>query len=201
MNNDVIDYDTLEMLAKASKRNVIGEVAKGIAYGMKGQVYEPKNTARDLLKDIMMKRLYTKTPQRRWQPQTMDEAIAFERERHKIREATPKPPSDKEVYREELRKSQRAVATGESTVDKELARLDDLYPDVDFNKDFRWKLKRIGAPTAPVAQKPASFNPIESLRNFLKGQQKSPYAEYPDAFQENGVWKVLRDGQKYRVED
>lgn len=30
---------------------------------------------------------------------------------------------------------------------------------------------------------------------------KSPYPEYPDAFMENGVWKVIRDGTKYRIED
>lgn len=29
---------------------------------------------------------------------------------------------------------------------------------------------------------------------------KSPYKEYPDAFQEDGVWKVLKNGKKYRIE-
>ena len=29
---------------------------------------------------------------------------------------------------------------------------------------------------------------------------KSPYPEYPDAFLEDGVWKVTRDGKKYRIE-
>jgi hypothetical protein len=33
------------------------------------------------------------------------------------------------------------------------------------------------------------------------GAQKSPYSEYPDAFQENGIWKVVRDGKKYRIEE
>lgn len=28
----------------------------------------------------------------------------------------------------------------------------------------------------------------------------SPYPEYPDAFQEEGVWKLIRDGKKYRIE-
>lgn len=32
-------------------------------------------------------------------------------------------------------------------------------------------------------------------------QEPSPYTEYPDAFKENGVWKVIRKGQKYRVEE
>ncbi len=31
-------------------------------------------------------------------------------------------------------------------------------------------------------------------------KEKSPYPEYPDAFLEDGVWKVTRDGKKYRIE-
>ncbi len=31
--------------------------------------------------------------------------------------------------------------------------------------------------------------------------KKSPYSQYPDAFLENGVWKVIKDGVKYRIED
>jgi len=33
------------------------------------------------------------------------------------------------------------------------------------------------------------------------GQEQSPYPEYPDAFLENGVWKVTRNGKKYRIEE
>lgn len=33
-----------------------------------------------------------------------------------------------------------------------------------------------------------------------EGKEKSPYPEYPDAFLENGVWKVIKDGKKYRIE-
>ena len=32
-------------------------------------------------------------------------------------------------------------------------------------------------------------------------QELSPYPEYSDAFKENGVWKVIRKGQKYRIEE
>jgi hypothetical protein len=32
-------------------------------------------------------------------------------------------------------------------------------------------------------------------------QESSPFPDYPDAFKENGVWKVIRKGQKYRVEE
>jgi len=31
--------------------------------------------------------------------------------------------------------------------------------------------------------------------------QKSPYPDYPDAFLEGGVWKVIRGGKKYRIEE
>ena len=34
-----------------------------------------------------------------------------------------------------------------------------------------------------------------------KTKQKSPYPDYPNAFLEGGVWKVLVDGVKYRIED
>lgn len=32
-------------------------------------------------------------------------------------------------------------------------------------------------------------------------KDESPYEDYPDAFQEDGVWKVMRDGKKYRIEE
>jgi hypothetical protein len=31
-------------------------------------------------------------------------------------------------------------------------------------------------------------------------EEKSPYPEYPEAFLEDGVWKVIRDGKTYRIE-
>jgi hypothetical protein len=33
-----------------------------------------------------------------------------------------------------------------------------------------------------------------------EGGEKSPYPEYPDAFLEDGVWKVIKGGKKYRIE-
>lgn len=33
------------------------------------------------------------------------------------------------------------------------------------------------------------------------GFDKSPYREYPDAFLENGQWKVIRNNRKYRIEE
>ena len=37
--------------------------------------------------------------------------------------------------------------------------------------------------------------------NVKADQEQSPYAEYPDAFLEGGIWKVIRDGKKYRIEE
>jgi len=31
--------------------------------------------------------------------------------------------------------------------------------------------------------------------------EKSPYQDYPDAFKESGVWKVVRNNKKYRLEE
>ncbi len=43
---------------------------------------------------------------------------------------------------------------------------------------------------------------ISNLRGRLEEKkQKSPYPEYPNAFLEGGIWKVMRGGKKYRVED
>lgn len=33
-----------------------------------------------------------------------------------------------------------------------------------------------------------------------EAEKESPYPEYPDAFKEDGMWKVIRDGKKYRIE-
>jgi len=52
-------------------------------------------------------------------------------------------------------------------------------------------------PNDPVfTDKLSQFN-IEGVG----GKRKSPYKEYPDAFQEGGVWKVMRGGKKYKVQE
>jgi len=38
-------------------------------------------------------------------------------------------------------------------------------------------------------------------KNIDTAKGKSPYKQWPDAFQEDGVWKVMVDGKKYRIED
>lgn len=47
----------------------------------------------------------------------------------------------------------------------------------------------------------ASGIKAESILNQYKGRTESPYPEYPDAFLENGIWKVIKDGKKYRIEE
>ena len=51
----------------------------------------------------------------------------------------------------------------------------------EYKKHIYLKKKTGVAPTAPTTS-------------------KSPYQEYPDAFLEGGVWKVMRNGKKYRIE-
>ncbi len=56
-------------------------------------------------------------------------------------------------------------------------------------------------PSVAITQKLSKLiNPGQSGQS-QSGAQKSPYSEYPDAFQEDGVWKVVRDGKKYRIEE
>jgi len=46
------------------------------------------------------------------------------------------------------------------------------------------------------------FKTIPAKPGKFKGEKgKSPYKEWPDAFVEDGVWKVIIDGKKYRIED
>ena len=52
------------------------------------------------------------------------------------------------------------------------------------------------------------WNPTGMVVDLVKGRfakdsssQKSPYPEWPDAFLEDGVWKVIQDGKKYRIEE
>ena len=42
---------------------------------------------------------------------------------------------------------------------------------------------------------------IQDVLTLTKTKQKSPYPEYPNAFQENGIWKVVIDGKTYRIEE
>ena len=51
--------------------------------------------------------------------------------------------------------------------------------------------------TTPAAQAPGKL-----MGQAPQQSQANPYQnEYPDAFQEGGVWKVMRNGKKYRIEE
>jgi len=43
--------------------------------------------------------------------------------------------------------------------------------------------------------------PVESVTKLPTAKTKSPYPEWPDAFLEDGTWKVIRNGKKYRIEE
>ena len=55
-------------------------------------------------------------------------------------------------------------------------------------------------PTPPIQTKP-QVGGLPLGGTALAGEGGSPYKEYPDAFQEDGVWKVIRNGKKYRIEE
>ena len=68
-----------------------------------------------------------------------------------------------------------------------------------------WQKEEYNVPT----EKQLTLEPTPNKRMDLTSvaptkkvfEQKSPYPEYPDAFQENGVWKVMQNGKKYRIEE
>lgn len=49
--------------------------------------------------------------------------------------------------------------------------------------------------------KPYAGLDIRKLERLERELTVSPYEEYPDAFFEDGTWKVIRNGKKYRIED
>lgn len=89
------------------------------------------------------------------------------------------------------------------------------------------QLKAAGKYITEMPEEPSKYKPWEWFRegptetqkeieDYLKGKIEqtvspavlreepeipSPFSEYPDAFLENGVWKVIRNGKKYRIEE
>lgn len=55
----------------------------------------------------------------------------------------------------------------------------------------------VGQKIADIAAKKITKE-LEVEKSTIEG--KSPYPEYPNAFLEDGVWKVIRNGKKYRIE-
>lgn len=60
-----------------------------------------------------------------------------------------------------------------------------------------------GTPKKKTEFEPSGFTkPQLQPGKFIKPEkEKSPYPEYPDAFLEDGKWKVIRNGKKYRIEE
>ncbi len=77
-------------------------------------------------------------------------------------------------------------------------KLTTLYRAIELSEDIykgtpeeRERINRIASYfTAPRPATPSEF---------IGQEGKSPYKEYPDAFLEAGVWKVIRNGKKYRI--
>jgi hypothetical protein len=75
---------------------------------------------------------------------------------------------------------------------------------------IKGEIPPVPVPTAGV-RKPIpeeSKRAAERLRQRIKGLKvqpakeiKSPYPDYPDAYEENGKWYVMRNGHRYRIED
>ena len=77
---------------------------------------------------------------------------------------------------------------------------DDLInPEVEGMLDKLWN---VFSRVSPLGIGIEAGLKIKELVKARKGKktEKSPYPEYPDAFLEEGVWKVTRDGKKYRIE-
>lgn len=63
-----------------------------------------------------------------------------------------------------------------------------------------------GAVTSPVPTEvakeipqPGAAAPVAAPE--IAPETKSPYPDYPDAFLEGGVWKVIREGKKYKIQE
>lgn len=52
-----------------------------------------------------------------------------------------------------------------------------------------------------LPKKAPAFAPAETPETAAEPTGESPFPEYPDAFLENGVWKVMQDGQKFRIQE
>lgn len=115
-----------------------------------------------------------------WKPQTKEEAFEFERGKAGLKAK----PNDWDLWKQA--ENEVKTSLGGSTwmaLDEEKAAL--YYPQI---------LTRFNQLQKQFGKKPTG-EPIETPT------QKSPYPEYPDAFQENGVWKVMKNGKKYRIEE
>lgn len=87
--------------------------------------------------------------------------------------------TEKDRTTEEIEKKVKSLTTG---VVEEM-----VHEFWDISNIF-WKERLLLAAIPKIGRKKA------------KPEVVSPYPEYPDAFLEDNVWKVIRDGKKYRIE-
>jgi len=81
-------------------------------------------------------------------------------------------------------KESRAMRALEFKRDRALARMREIDPVAAENIQTQVEQKTQPSPTASQTR-----------------EQTSPYKEYPDAYFENGNWYVIRNGQRYRIEE
>jgi len=75
------------------------------------------------------------------------------------------------------------------------------------NLDIQYKIQRLSQAAqegplriAQMEKNLAKADPFDEMIAGMRGNT-SPPADYPDAFQEDGQWKVIRNGKKYIVKE
>lgn len=108
---------------------------------------------------------------------------------------------------------ERIARTGESSkarLEKEIEWPDGLFKPKPIPEPTPAFKKVTGEPSTGTFKSAFELEPDTgqtSRGTFTKtprkslAKQKSPYSDYPNAFLENGVWKVIRNGKKYRIEE
>lgn len=122
-----------------------------------------------------------------YKPKTKEEALALKRAEAGIKDV----PSEFDIQKE-------ARTTVNAMIDQNTALQIQAYKNPSLLTDLIDKeTERLSAKYRGGEQ--------DNYKSIMKTEsptvtQKSPYPEYPDAFQENGTWKVMRGGEKYRIE-
>jgi len=122
-----------------------------------------------------------------YEPKTQEEALAYEGAKAGLK-ATP---TDWDVQKE-ARTTVNAMINQNPGLQGQAFDNPALITDL-INKEVD-RLKGRYNPNA-ILLKP------QAIESGKKSLLKSPYPEYPDAFQEDGIWKVRQKGKKYRIQE
>jgi len=165
------DVKGLLDLITQRKKDAFGQGLKGLAYGMQNKVMPDETqdtTGRDLLKAIMMEKIkaQSKAP-----VQTSTEKLADFEERQKIiaKYKTPKTPSKKQTFTDDLISYRDSVRSGQTTPEDVINELTDKYPaDMTSMKqaDIRMQLRKLQPKAIPSAPGPGI---MERVGSFFKG--------------------------------